>query len=102
MDASQEIQPTGGFKCQLCSLTVLCMSCFWKKPVMKDPFTPNKDKFLILGFHCRLCSRSVFIGTQCSLFYSKRFNLHCVKEDLKASPLEIQEDMDKRKPQHKS
>ncbi|NWZ03932.1 CDPF1 protein, partial [Loxia curvirostra] len=70
--------------------------------VMKDPFTPDKDKFLIIRSHCSLCSRAVCVGTNCSLFYSKSFSLTCVKESLKAFPLEIQEDMDKRKPQQKS
>ncbi|KAF2979769.1 hypothetical protein EK904_012793, partial [Melospiza melodia maxima] len=70
--------------------------------VMRDPFTPGKDKFLIIRSHCSLCSRAVCVGTNCSLFYSKSFCLPCVKENLKAFPLEIQEDMDKRKPQQKS
>ncbi|NXA70524.1 CDPF1 protein, partial [Mohoua ochrocephala] len=68
--------------------------------VMKYPFTPDKDKFLIVGSRCSLCSRAVCVD--CSLFYSKRFCLPCVKENLKAFPLEIQEDMDKRKRQQKS
>ncbi|NXW70140.1 CDPF1 protein, partial [Hirundo rustica] len=67
--------------------------------IMKDPFTP--DKFLIAGSHCSLCSRAVCIATDRSLFYSKSFCLPCVKENLKFFPLEIQEDMDKRKPQQK-
>ncbi|NXK64096.1 CDPF1 protein, partial [Sylvietta virens] len=66
--------------------------------VMKDPFTPDKDKFLIAGSHCSLCSRAVCVGTDCSLFYSNSFCLPCVKENLKAFPLEIQEYMDKRNP----
>ncbi|NXY31165.1 CDPF1 protein, partial [Pomatorhinus ruficollis] len=70
--------------------------------VMKDPFTPDKDKFLIAESHCSLCGRAVCVGTDCSLFYSKSFCLPCVKENLKAFPLKIQEDMDKRKPQQKS
>ncbi|NWT57329.1 CDPF1 protein, partial [Erythrocercus mccallii] len=69
--------------------------------IMKDPFTPDKDKFLITGSHCSLCSRAMCVGTDCSLFYSKCFCLHCVKEKLKAFTLKIQEDMDKRKPQQK-
>lgn len=44
----------------------------------------------------------VFFLQECSLFYSKRFCLPCVNENLKAFPSEIQEDMDKRKPQQKS
>ncbi|XP_065685423.2 cysteine-rich DPF motif domain-containing protein 1 isoform X1 [Patagioenas fasciata] len=114
MDAPKAAQPTGGFTCQLCDLTapytyygqkppntrsiVLLEECY----VMKDPFTPDKDKFLILGSHCSLCNRSVCVGTECSLFYSKRFCLPCVNENIKAFPLEIQEDIDKRKPQQKS
>ncbi|NWW30412.1 CDPF1 protein, partial [Panurus biarmicus] len=70
--------------------------------VMKDPFTPDKDKFLTTGSLCSLCSRAVCVGTDCSLFYSKSFCLPCVKENLKAFPLEIEEDTDKRKPQQKS
>ncbi|OXB56821.1 hypothetical protein ASZ78_005789 [Callipepla squamata] len=69
--------------------------------VMKDPFTPDKEKFLILGSPCSLCRRTVCVGTECSLFYTKRFCLPCVNENLRAFPLEIQEDMDKRKPQSK-
>ncbi|NWH95737.1 CDPF1 protein, partial [Aegithalos caudatus] len=69
--------------------------------ILKDPFTPEKDKFLIAGSHCSLCSRAVCVGTDCSLFYSKCFSLPCVKENLKAFPLGIQAFMDKRKPQQK-
>lgn len=30
--------------------------------VMKDPFTSDKDKFLILGSRCSVCSRLVCVG----------------------------------------
>ncbi|GAB0177282.1 polycystic kidney disease and receptor for egg jelly-related protein [Grus japonensis] len=75
MDAPKEAQPTGEFTCQLCSLTAPYTYYGQKPPntrsivlleesyVMKDPFTPDKDKFLILGSHCSLCSRSVCVGT---------------------------------------
>ncbi|NWQ64386.1 CDPF1 protein, partial [Neopipo cinnamomea] len=112
MDIPKEVQPTGEFKCQLCGLTAPYVY-HWPKPpnshsivlleeayVMKDPFILDKDKFLILGSCCSLCSRSVCVGAECSLSYSKRFCLPCVKENIKAFPLEIQ-DMDKRKPQQK-
>ncbi|XP_075298605.1 cysteine-rich DPF motif domain-containing protein 1 isoform X2 [Opisthocomus hoazin] len=113
MAALKDIQPTGEFTCQLCGLTAPYTYYGQKPPntcsvvileesyVMKDPFSPDKDKFLILGSHCSLCSRSVCVGTECSLFYSKRFCLPCVNENLEAFPLEIREDMDKRKPQQK-
>ncbi|XP_035164926.1 cysteine-rich DPF motif domain-containing protein 1 isoform X2 [Oxyura jamaicensis] len=114
MDSPKEPQPIGEFKCQLCGLTAPYMYYGQKPPntrsielledcyVMKDPFTPDKGKILIIGSLCSLCGRSVCIGTECSLFYSKRFCLPCMNENLQAFPLEIQEDMDKRKPQQKS
>ncbi|XP_043390928.1 cysteine-rich DPF motif domain-containing protein 1 isoform X1 [Chelonia mydas] len=70
--------------------------------VMKDPFIPDKDKFLILGSQCSLCNRRVCVGTECSLFYSKRFCLPCVNENLREFPLEIQQDLEKRKSHSKS
>lgn len=29
---------------------------------MKDPFTPDKDRFLILGSRCSVCGRLVCVG----------------------------------------
>ncbi|KAJ7409809.1 hypothetical protein WISP_112256 [Willisornis vidua] len=75
MDAPKEVEATGEFECQLCGLTAPYMYYGPKPPnspsivileeayVMKDPFTPDKDKFIILGSHCSLCSRSVCVGT---------------------------------------
>ncbi|NXM47451.1 CDPF1 protein, partial [Gymnorhina tibicen] len=113
MDAPKEVQTPGEFRCELCELSAP-YTYYGRMPpnsrshepleeayVMKDPFTPDKDKFLFAGSHCSLCSRAVCIGADCSLFYSKRFCLPCVKENLNAFPLEIQEDMDERKPQQK-
>ncbi|NXH90973.1 CDPF1 protein, partial [Edolisoma coerulescens] len=115
MNAPKEVQTPGEFKCELCELSALYTYYGQMPPnsrshevpseeacVMKDPFTSDKDKFLVVGSHCSLCSRAVCVGTDCSLFCSKRFCLLCVKENLKAYPLEIQEDMDKRRPQQKS
>ncbi|XP_041341962.1 cysteine-rich DPF motif domain-containing protein 1 [Pyrgilauda ruficollis] len=113
MDAPKEVQTPGEFKYELCELSALCTYYGWMSPnshlivlleeayVMRDPFTPDKDKFLIIRSCCSLC-REQCVGADCSLFYSKSFCLPCVKEKLKAFPLEIQEDMDKRKPQQKS
>nr|XP_009677023.1 PREDICTED: cysteine-rich DPF motif domain-containing protein 1 isoform X2 [Struthio camelus australis] len=75
MESHKEAQPKGEFKCQLCGLTAPYTYYGQKPPntrsivlleesyVMKDPFTPEKDKFLILGSQCSLCSRSVCVGT---------------------------------------
>lgn len=113
MDPPKKPEPTGQFKCQLCGLTAPYTYYGQKPPntrsiviledsyVMKDPFTPDKEKFLILGSLCSLCRRTVCVGAECSLFYTKRFCLPCVNENLQAFPLEIQEDMDKRMPKSK-
>lgn len=37
---------------------------------MKDPFTSDKDRFLVLGSKCSVCSRLVCVGpvgTRCGL-----------------------------------
>ncbi|NWT23737.1 CDPF1 protein, partial [Cardinalis cardinalis] len=113
MVAPKEVQTAGEFTCELCELPALYTYYGQMSPnshsivlleetcVMRVPFTSDKDKFLIIRSHCSLCSRAVCVGTNCSLFYSKSFCLPCVKENLKAFPLEIQEDMDKRKPRQK-
>uniref|UniRef100_A0A8V0ZYM6 Cysteine-rich DPF motif domain-containing protein 1 n=1 Tax=Gallus gallus TaxID=9031 RepID=A0A8V0ZYM6_CHICK len=74
MDSSKEPEPTGEFKCQLCGLTAPYTYYGQKPPnthsiviledsyVMKDPFTPDKEKFLILGSLCSLCRRTVCVG----------------------------------------
>ncbi|XP_053894456.1 cysteine-rich DPF motif domain-containing protein 1 isoform X1 [Malaclemys terrapin pileata] len=79
MDSRKEAQPKGDFECQLCGLTAP-YSYYGQKPpnthsvvlleesyVMKDPFVPDKDKFLILGSQCSLCNRRVCVGTVESL-----------------------------------
>ncbi|KAF6119533.1 hypothetical protein HJG60_010023 [Phyllostomus discolor] len=85
-----EHQPLGVFECQLCSLTAPYSYVGQKPPntqsiilleesfVTKDPFTPDKDRFLVLGSRCSVCSRLVCVGPECSLFYSKRF---CLPQD---------------------
>ncbi|CAD7677021.1 unnamed protein product [Nyctereutes procyonoides] len=101
--------PLGVFKCQLCALTAPYSYVGQKPPdthsvvlleesyVMKDPFTPDKDRFLVLGSRCSLCSRLVCVSPECSLFYSKRFCLPCVRENMDAFPQEIRQDLEKRK-----
>ncbi|XP_067554498.1 cysteine-rich DPF motif domain-containing protein 1 isoform X7 [Pseudorca crassidens] len=99
MECEAERRPLGVFECQLCALTAPYSYVGQQPPgaqsvalleesyVMRDPFTPNKDRFLILGSRC----------SDCSLFYSKRFCLPCVRENIDAFPQEIQQDLEKRK-----
>ncbi|KAM5336579.1 cysteine-rich DPF motif domain-containing protein 1 isoform 7-T9 [Glossophaga mutica] len=109
MACEAERRPLGVFECQLCSLTAPYSYVGQKPPntqsiilleesfVTKDPFTPDKDRFLILGSRCSICGRLVCVGPECSLFYSKRFCLPCVQENIHAFPQEIRQDLGKRK-----
>ncbi|XP_017158280.1 cysteine-rich DPF motif domain-containing protein 1 isoform X2 [Poecilia reticulata] len=70
--ATETLQNT--FNCQLCGLStsytyygqkppntraiVLLEECF----VAKDPFSPDKEKFLVLGSACSLCNMCVCVG----------------------------------------
>ncbi|KAG8438644.1 hypothetical protein GDO86_004999 [Hymenochirus boettgeri] len=114
MDLEESIQPKGRFECQLCGLSspytyfgqrppnsrsvMLLEECF----TMNDPFTPDREKFLILGSPCSLCEKIVCVGSECSIFYSKRFCLPCVMKNRDEFPPEIQQDLDKRKAQKKT
>ncbi|KAM8941845.1 cysteine-rich DPF motif domain-containing protein 1 isoform 2-T4 [Lycaon pictus] len=109
MEGEAGRRPLGVFKCQLCALTAPYSYVGQKPPdthsvvlleesyVMKDPFTPDKDRFLVLGSRCSLCSRLVCVSPECSLFYSKRFCLPCVRDNMDAFPQEIRQDLEKRK-----
>ncbi|XP_076412627.1 cysteine-rich DPF motif domain-containing protein 1 isoform X2 [Peromyscus maniculatus bairdii] len=65
--------------------------------IMKDPFSSDKGRFLVLGARCSVCGRLVCVGPDCSLFYSKRVCLPCVQENISAFPQEIRQDVEKRK-----
>ncbi|XP_036905331.1 cysteine-rich DPF motif domain-containing protein 1 [Sturnira hondurensis] len=109
MACEVECQPVGVFECQLCSLTAPYSYVGQRPPntqsiilleesfVTKDPFTPDKDRFLILGSKCSVCGRLVCVSPECSLFYSKRFCLPCVQRNVHAFPQEIRHDLEKRK-----
>lgn len=109
MASHAECRPLGVFECELCALTAPYSYVGQKPPntqsmllleesyVMKDPFTSHKDRFLVLGSRCSLCSRLVCVGPECSLFYSRRFCLPCVQENISAFPQEIRQDLEKRK-----
>ncbi|XP_040886199.1 cysteine-rich DPF motif domain-containing protein 1 [Toxotes jaculatrix] len=109
---SETLQKT--FTCQLCGLSipytyygqkppntraiVLLEECF----VTKDPFSPEKEKFLVLGSTCSLCSLCVCVGPDCSLFYTKRFCMQCVNKHLDQFPHQIQAELAKKKQSSKA
>ncbi|XP_074554530.1 cysteine-rich DPF motif domain-containing protein 1 [Halichoeres trimaculatus] len=97
------------FTCHLCGLSspftyygqkppntraiVLLEECF----VTRDPFSPDKEKFLVLGSKCSLCGISVCVGSECSLFYTKRFCMQCVNQHLDQFPRQVQAELAKKK-----
>ncbi|XP_022053380.1 cysteine-rich DPF motif domain-containing protein 1 [Acanthochromis polyacanthus] len=106
--------PQKTFTCQLCGLCspftyygqkppntraiVLLEECF----VTKDPFSPDKEKFLVLGSTCSLCSKCVCVGSDCSLFYTKRFCMSCVNKHLDQFPRQIRAELAKKKQNSKA
>ncbi|KAM5336574.1 cysteine-rich DPF motif domain-containing protein 1 isoform 2-T4 [Glossophaga mutica] len=74
MACEAERRPLGVFECQLCSLTAPYSYVGQKPPntqsiilleesfVTKDPFTPDKDRFLILGSRRQLCCGDVILA----------------------------------------
>uniref|UniRef100_A0A3Q2P5Z5 Cysteine-rich DPF motif domain-containing protein 1 n=1 Tax=Fundulus heteroclitus TaxID=8078 RepID=A0A3Q2P5Z5_FUNHE len=74
MEQTATETPQNTFSCQLCGLStsftyygqkppntraiVLLEECF----VTKDPFSPDKEKFLVLGSTCSLCGKCVCVG----------------------------------------
>ncbi|XP_053506278.1 cysteine-rich DPF motif domain-containing protein 1 [Ictalurus furcatus] len=113
MDATAEA-PTGTFTCELCELST-DYTFYGRKPPntraiglledcygIRDPFTPDRDKFLILGSKCSLCKKTVCVGTDCSIFYTKRFCLPCVREHLEQFPEQIRIELKKKKTAWKS
>uniref|UniRef100_UPI00358DEE7F cysteine-rich DPF motif domain-containing protein 1 n=1 Tax=Myxine glutinosa TaxID=7769 RepID=UPI00358DEE7F len=98
----------GTFECALCTLDAP-YDYFGKKPpyarsirlqeesfVIKDPFSTERGRVLILGSRCKLCQRTVCAGQDCSLFYTRRFCLPCSRERIAEFPKEIQQEI-KRK-----
>ncbi|XP_041637019.1 cysteine-rich DPF motif domain-containing protein 1 [Cheilinus undulatus] len=102
------------FTCHLCGLSspftyygqkppntraiVLLEECF----VTRDPFNPDQEKFLVLGSSCSLCSMRVCVGSECSLFYTKRFCMQCVNKHLDQFPHQIQAELAKKKQSSKA
>ncbi|XP_014407793.2 cysteine-rich DPF motif domain-containing protein 1 isoform X2 [Camelus ferus] len=76
MALEAECRPLGMFECQLCSLTAPYSYVGQQPPdtqsvvlleesyVMRDPFTADKGRFLILGSRCSLCGRLVCVGPE--------------------------------------
>ncbi|CAB1347385.1 unnamed protein product [Coregonus sp. 'balchen'] len=92
MESSTDGVHQNMFTCHLCSLStpftyygqkppntraiVLLEECF----VTKDPFSPDRERFLILGSNCSLCHITVCVGTvRCLLILPKIMNMKWLK-----------------------
>ncbi|XP_023590390.1 cysteine-rich DPF motif domain-containing protein 1 isoform X4 [Trichechus manatus latirostris] len=84
MASEAERRPQGVFECQLCALSAPYSYVGQKPPntrsvvlleesyVLKDPFTADRDKFLVLGSRCSVCSRLVCVGPEIRQDVDKR------------------------------
>ncbi|KAM6895247.1 cysteine-rich DPF motif domain-containing protein 1 [Xenentodon cancila] len=106
--------PQNTFICHLCGLSTT-FTYYGQKPpntraivlleesfVTKDPFTPDRERFLVLGSNCRRCGLGVCVGPDCSLFYTRRFCMRCVNEHLDQFPHQIQAELAKKKQSSKA
>ncbi|XP_034019498.1 cysteine-rich DPF motif domain-containing protein 1 [Thalassophryne amazonica] len=107
-------QPQKTFTCQLCNFSstftyygqkppntraiALLEDCF----LTRDPFSPDHGKFLVLGSLCSLCGTPVCVGSDCSLFYTKRFCMQCVNKHLDQFPRQIQAEVAKKRQHSKA
>eukprot|EP00026_Physarum_polycephalum_P024218 Phypoly_transcript_30339.p1 GENE.Phypoly_transcript_30339~~Phypoly_transcript_30339.p1 ORF type:complete len:104 (+),score=8.10 Phypoly_transcript_30339:27-338(+) len=62
---------------------------------IKDPFYPD-PKPLCLGSKCTLCGEPTCVNPKCSLFYTKRFCLPCVRENMHEFPDRIQQEVQRQ------
>ncbi|XP_046879018.1 cysteine-rich DPF motif domain-containing protein 1 [Hypomesus transpacificus] len=108
MESNTDVLQTQ-FTCRLCGLStpftyygqkppntrsiILLEECY----VTKDPFSPDRERFLVLGSHCSSCNSPVCVGSDCSLFYTRRFCLACVSQNQSQLPPQIQVELSKKK-----
>eukprot|EP00117_Sycon_ciliatum_P033269 scpid69788/ scgid25638/ UPF0595 protein C22orf40 homolog len=61
--------------------------------VSRDPFSYDRHAFLLMGGMCCICSTPVCMAPACSLFYTRRFCLQCVRQHQARFPTEIQTEL---------
>jgi len=97
------------FHCAACGMTERC-DYFGRQPrrflksimfledcyVLEDPFgsglggeEEGGDKFIVLGSHCVVCGDCVCQAAACSVFYTKRFCVSCVRQNADKFPQEV-------------
>lgn len=59
-----------------------------KAYLLKDPFVEYED-VICLGSDCTICGKSVCKGNSCSIFFTKRFCIHCFQTVSHAFPEEV-------------
>ncbi|KAJ1528719.1 hypothetical protein ONE63_007112 [Megalurothrips usitatus] len=58
--------------------------------VMRDPFSPpGKGQCLLIAGDCSLCNKAVCCSSECSLFYTKRFCISCVRKNIGYFPQQV-------------
>jgi len=110
-EESKDIEDVAGketekreFKCLFCDFVVE-YHYFGQKPpftkdillledcyIMKDPFSTSGG-FICVGGSCSLCRLNVCMSATCSMFYTKRFCLKCITENIEEFPSEIKQEV---------
>lgn len=60
---------------------------------MDDPFEESSKVPFVVGGICTLCNKTVCVDPKCSVFYTKRFCLECVKRNPESFPKELLKDL---------
>jgi len=102
MEKKEDTEIINYFKCSSCSLYETydyfgqtppfspAITFMEKTYVKKDPFSPaGRGLFIVLGSHCALCDNTFCQSSECSIFYTKRFCISCVKKNTIEFPPEI-------------
>ncbi|KAK7868148.1 hypothetical protein R5R35_003024 [Gryllus longicercus] len=58
--------------------------------IMQDPFSTNRNDFLLLGSDCSVCEKTICQSPNCSVYYMKRFCLPCAQTCLNKFPSAVQ------------
>jgi len=108
-DKKSEPEERPTFRCAACGLTE-GYDYFGRQPrkflksimfledcyVLEDPFgsglgseEEGGDRFIVLGGHCCVCDARVCQGAACSVFYTKRFCVSCVRQHAQKFPPEV-------------
>eukprot|EP00698_Gefionella_okellyi_P001021 TRINITY_DN10885_c0_g1_i1.p1 TRINITY_DN10885_c0_g1~~TRINITY_DN10885_c0_g1_i1.p1 ORF type:complete len:279 (+),score=2.06 TRINITY_DN10885_c0_g1_i1:73-909(+) len=57
--------------------------------LLRDPYVTEAPRPICLGGTCSICNKCVCVSAKCSVFYTKRFCLPCVRKNASEFPAEV-------------